>query len=278
MSDMDITKQKYFEEQLELAVAERTHDLRLIMEALLHAKEVAEAEAGRVKSMFVANISHELFTPMNGIIGMITLAKQRVSETKTIGMLEKAECSAKNLLVLINDLIQVADIEAKRGEAVEENFTLTTVRDRVVEILQNKTRDRGLTFEIKLPSALGSRPLKGDPDRLVIVLLKLGENAIKFTQAGFVLISMAVVTESETDLELRVDVQDSGIGIAMADQGRLFSLFTQLDGSSTRRYQGMGLGLALSKLLVESMGGTISVQSDVGVGSTFRFVVRLKTK
>lgn len=264
-------------EQLELAVADRTRDLRLMMEELRCATESAEA-AHRAKTIFLGNINHELRTPMNGILGMTYLAKQRVADPAVLAKLDVVEQSARALLRIIDDLIQIADIEAVRVEPVETCFTLAAICNRVAEALQNEAVHKGLLFEIKIHGNLGSRPLRGDAERLTSVLTKLGENAIKFTQAGFVTVRMEAVEESPIDLELRVEVQDSGIGIAVADQRWLFNLFEQVDGSSTRQYCGMGLGLAISKRLVESMGGTIGLRSDIGRGSTFWFVVRLRTE
>jgi len=278
MSYADISERQRDEERIELAVAERTRDLHLTLEEMSRAKEFAESEAYRTKSMFLANVNHELRTHMNGIVGMTALAKQRISDTTTVAHLEKAERSARSLLLIINDLIQIADIESKRGAPLDVRFALATVCDEVAAELQKKARDKGLTFDINVPCAMGTKPLRGDPERLTNVLLKLGDNAIKFTHAGFVKIDMGVVAESPTDLELRVEVKDSGIGIALADRGRLFNPFEQLDGSLTRQYGGLGLGLAISKRLVESMGGTIGLKSGIGKGSTFWFVVRLRTE
>lgn len=239
------------------------------------AKEAAEA-ANRAKTTFLANISHELRTPMNGIMGMTTLAKRRVTDPVAQEQLDKASNSAKALLALINDLIEISNIEANRLQLDDVPFTLNSVRANILLLLRSKAQDKGLKFTVELSDALGEIQLRGDPGRFGSIILNLASNAIKFTSAGFVSVRIFANAETATDIELRAEVTDSGIGLDAPDQSRVFCLFEQGDGSSTRKYGGTGLGLALSKRLVESMGGKIGLSSELGVGSTFWFFVRLR--
>jgi PAS domain S-box-containing protein len=239
------------------------------------AKEAAEA-ANRAKTTFLANISHELRTPMNGIMGMTTLAMRRVTDPVAQAQLDKASNSANALLALINDLIEISAIEANRLQLDDVPFTLNSVRASILLSLRSKAQDKGLKFTVELSEALGETRLRGDPGRLGSILLNLANNAIKFTSAGFVSVRIFANTETVTDIEIGAEVTDSGIGLDVPDQSRVFYLFEQGDGSSTRKYGGTGLGLALSKRLVESMGGKIGLSSELGVGSTFWFFVRLR--
>jgi PAS domain S-box-containing protein len=243
--------------------------------ALSLAKDVAEA-ANRAKTAFLANISHELRTPMNGIMGMTTLAKRRVTDPVAQEQLDKASNSAKALLALINDLIEISDIEANRLQLNDVSFTLNPVRANILLLLQSKAQDKGLKFTIELSDAFGEIQLRGDPGRIGSIILNLASNAIKFTSVGSVLVRILANAETATDVDLRVEVIDSGIGLDATDQSRVFNLFEQGDGSTTRKYGGTGLGLALCKRLVESMGGKIGLSSELGVGSTFWFFVRLR--
>jgi PAS domain S-box-containing protein len=236
--------------------------------ALSLAKDVAEA-ANRAKTAFLANISHELRTPMNGIMGMTTLAKRRVTDPVAQEQLDKASNSAKALLALINDLIEISDIEANRLQLNDVSFTLNPVRANILLLLQSKAQDKGLKFTIELSDAFGEIQLRGDPGRIGSIILNLASNAIKFTSVGSVLVRILANAETATDVDLRVEVIDSGIGLDATDQSRVFNLFEQGDGSTTRKYGGTGLGLALCKRLVESMGGKIGLSSELGVGSTF---------
>ncbi|MBS0344903.1 MAG: PAS domain-containing protein [Proteobacteria bacterium] len=267
---MDITDQKRAElalaeqqEYLESVVAERTMALRI-------AKEAAES-AHRAKNMFIANVSHELRTPLNGIMGMTDIAMRKSDDPKVKDCLGKARISSQRLLSLINDLIDIADIEAERVVLEHQPFLLADICKEVVQIIQPAASRKGLEFRIDITPALAARPLVGDAPRLTQVVLNLADNAVKFSTQGRIDIRFCVERETDSVLMLRCDVQDTGIGISTADQARLFTLFEQGDSSSTRRYGGTGLGLALSRKLVHLMNGEIVVHSQPGAGSTFRF-------
>jgi two-component system sensor histidine kinase/response regulator len=257
-------------DHLEQEVLLRTADL-------VEAKIAAEA-ASRAKSAFLANMSHELRTPMNGVMGMIDMAKRRMVDPKGLDQLAKARSSADRLLGVLNDILDISKIEANRMVLEDAPLELDNVRDNLLGVLEHKAHEKGLRLEIDLPADLARRPLRGDPLRLGQILINLLGNAIKFTERGEVVLSVRVKIESAQTLQLRFAVRDTGIGIDAKAQTRLFRSFEQADNSMTRRFGGSGLGLAISKRLVEMMGGEIGVESIPGQGSTFWFIVPLKKR
>jgi signal transduction histidine kinase/ActR/RegA family two-component response regulator len=251
--------------------------LRRIRQAeldLLHAKEAAEA-ASRAKSTFLANMSHELRTPMNGIMGMAELAQRHAVEPKLRTQLAKIILASRHLLGVINDILDISKIEAERLTLEHTHFKLGEVLENLRSLVGQKAAEKGLQLRFELPPELAGLSLQGAPLRLGQILLNLAGNAIKFTTAGSVAILVSRVAEGADDVQLRIEVQDTGIGIAAADRERLFTAFEQADGSMTRKYGGTGLGLAISKRLVHMMGGEIGVDSTVGAGSTVWFTARL---
>jgi signal transduction histidine kinase len=253
---------------LEDLVRERT-------DALSIAKEAAEA-ANRAKSIFISNISHELRTPMSGIMGMIELVLRRNSDAKQLDLLGRAKASAQRLLILINDLIDIAGIGANRLALERVSFPMRDIQVAIERMLARAAAKPALRTRLALAPEVSSLLLIGDPARLNQVIANLVDNAIKFTEQGEVAVKILLEAETPEQVTLRIEVEDTGIGIASEDQQRVFSLFEQGDGSSTRKYGGTGLGLALSKQLVEMMGGKIGVNSEVGRGSTFWFTVCLE--
>jgi PAS domain S-box-containing protein len=251
-----------YRQDLETMVGWRTEELQL-------AKEAAEV-ASRAKSIFLANISHELRTPMNGIMGLGEMVKRRVSEPKVRELLDRQSESAERLLNLLNDLIEIASIEADQLVLKQDSFLLPDFLEPLLTQPRENAARKGLAFVVDLAPMLREHPLHGDALRLGHVLSNLLSNAVKFTDAGSVQLSVRESTSLTGQRMVCFAVIDSGIGIAFEDQQRIFALFEQGDGSSTRKYGGTGLGLALSRKLVEMMGGSIGVESHPGRGSTFR--------
>ncbi|HVY07209.1 MAG TPA: response regulator [Burkholderiales bacterium] len=235
-----------------------------------------EAEEGtRAKSEFLANMSHEIRTPMNAIIGLSYLTLQTGLSGKQRNYIEKVHRSAENLLGIINDILDFSKIEAGRLEIESTDFRLDTLLDGAANLIGMAAQHKGVELMFRLQPDL-PMALVGDSLRLNQVLCNLGNNAVKFTDSGGeVVIEVGMLWQSATEVLMRFAVRDTGIGMTLEQQSRLFQSFSQADASTTRKYGGTGLGLAICKRLTELMGGQISVQSSVGAGSTFSFTARL---
>jgi signal transduction histidine kinase len=244
--------------------------------ALSIAKEAAEA-ADHAKTHFLSNMTHELRTPMNAIIGLTELALGRASDAKQAEQLGKVQRASEQLLALITQMMDITGLQAKQLSLEQKPFKLTTVLESLSRLLAPDAQRKGLAWSVDMQGECASLALQGDAVRLGQVLLAMAGNAIKFTPRGNVAVLVTLVEQTDRDVMLCFEVRDTGVGIAAADQKRIFSLFEQLDGSSRRRHGGTGLGLALSRQLVELMGGQCGVKSQLNVGSVFWFTARLRT-
>ena len=259
---------------LEARVRGRTAELEIANQSLLVAKEAAE-EASRAKSTFLANMSHELRTPMNAIMGITGIALSHADDPKLRDQLGKIDNASRHLLAVINDILDISKVEAGRLTLEQGNFTLGEVMANLTSLIGDKAIDNGLQLRIELTPALAHLGLRGDALRLGQILLNITGNAVKFTEAGTITLRAFPTEESSTDVLLRFEIQDTGIGISLEEQQRLFTAFEQADASMTRKFGGTGLGLAISKRLTKLMGGDIGVKSQTGEGSIFWFTVWL---
>jgi two-component system, sensor histidine kinase and response regulator len=253
-------------------IAARAATQRELEAARSHAEE-----ATRAKSMFLANMSHEIRTPMNAIIGMSYLALQAGLAPRQHDYIHKVHQAAKSLLGIINDILDFSKIEAGKLKLEQSRFRLEDVVANALALVQHAAHEKELELLLGMDDAalVGERgAMLGDALRLGQVLTNLLSNAVKFTAQGCVRLDVALAQRSGDDITLRFTVRDSGIGMTREQVARLFQEFTQADGSTTRRFGGTGLGLTISRRLVELMGGEIAVDSLPGSGSAFTFHAR----
>ncbi|MDD2988993.1 MAG: response regulator [Zoogloea sp.] len=281
----DITERKAAEaelvsyrDHLEQLVAVRTRQLEEANEVLSQrtaeveaAREASDA-ANRAKSAFLANMSHEIRTPMNAIMGLTHLLRRSLEGAEVQSRLQKISDAAEHLLSVINDILDISKIEAGKLTLNETDFNLEEVVGKACALVADKAHQKGLELVVDM----GSVPtrLRGDPGRLGQMLVNYLGNAVKFTETGLILLRCRSEGESDTAVSVRVEVSDTGIGIAPEHLPRLFTPFEQADGSTTRRFGGTGLGLAITGHLARLMGGEAGVSSEPGHGSTFWLSLR----
>ena len=234
---------------------------------VLTAKEAAE-EATKSKSAFLAMMSHEIRTPMNGVMSMAEMLDQTELSSDQRSMSQVIRASAQSLLTIINDILDFSKIEAGKLDIEAVEFSLLEVVEGAGELIAGRADEKGLSLAVDLDPQIPDR-LIGDPTRLRQILLNLMGNAVKFTEAGGVLLSVERQASSADGLQLRFEIVDTGIGLTHEERGRLFQAFSQADTSTSRRYGGTGLGLSICRRLVDMMGGSIGVDSTPAVGSTF---------
>jgi signal transduction histidine kinase len=234
-----------------------------------------EAAANRAKSEFLANMSHEMRTPMNAIIGMTTIARFADTTEEKDECLGKIEAASKHLLGVINDVLDMSKIEARRFELSRALFRFDQMLQKVQTINSHRVEEKHQRFTINTDTAIPA-VLLGDEQRLAQVITNLLSNAVKFTpEWGSIQLNCTLLSKADDWCVLQFEIIDTGIGISEEQQKRLFTSFEQADAGITRRYGGTGLGLAISKQIVELMQGTIWMKSELGKGSTFFFTVEL---
>lgn len=262
-SSYDVTNQKEAEE-----------DLKRYQSLLITAKEAAET-ANKAKSEFLANMSHEIRTPINGIVGMIDLTLLADLNEDQKDNLVTAKACANSLIKIVNDVLDFSKMEANKMTIENVNFNLKELIEEIIRVHSPRVLDKGLelnyTFSSNIPTYL-----VGDPGRLRQILNNLISNAIKFTERGEVTITIKGTNNTKDEAELKFFVTDTGIGIAKEELKLLFNSFSQVENTYTKKYAGTGLGLVISKQLVEKMGGRIEVESQKGKGSTFSFGIKFK--
>jgi PAS domain S-box-containing protein len=237
--------------------------------ALARTSDAAKA-ASRAKTAFLANMSHEIRTPMNAIIGLTHLLLRQIQSPKQVDQLKKIGDSAQHLLSIINDVLDISKIEAGKVDLDVGDFSAVSIFDNAISMLTERSAQKGLVLT-KVVEPAAAVLLRGDPTRIGQIVINYAANAIKFTERGAIILRARAVDADSAVVRLRLEVEDTGVGIDPEARERLFNEFEQADSSTTRRYGGTGLGLAICRLLAQLMGGSVGCDSVPGQGSLFWF-------
>ncbi len=270
----ELLRKVYDLEDAQSRLEDQGRHLVEMAEDLAVARDAAEA-ANRAKSDFLAVMSHEIRTPMNGILGLITLLLETPLDARQMEFARLVRGCAESLMTIINDVLDFSKLEARRMTLDAVDFAAAGVIEEVLALLSPRARGKELALRLEVAADVPPR-LNGDPGRMRQILLNLVGNAVKFTESGFVHVGVSQQALEDDRVALRVEVVDTGPGIAPEVQERLFTRFTQADSSTSRKYGGTGLGLAICKELCALMGGEIGVESAPGAGAKFWFTLQLR--
>ena len=272
---------------LELTILKTVNEVRLIrkgleaheqLETTLQEKERAEIETDRArqsekfKQQFLANMSHEIRTPMNSVVGLTHLLLKTSLNEQQLRYVDTIRKSSENLLVIINDILDVSKIEAGKMVFEKTAFVFTEIMDNLFQMMLIRSEEKKLSLELELSPEIPS-VLIGDPVRLQQILINLVGNAIKFTEQGKVTITAVPVELDGVECKVRFNITDTGIGISPETVGIIFESFAQATSETNRKFGGTGLGLTISKQLIDLQGGAIDLASEVGLGTTFSFTL-----
>jgi len=258
-------------DNLELRIRERTSELNRSHDELLKATREAE-QANEAKSIFLSNMSHEIRTPLNGIIGLCKLLLEKEHSAEAVEIIEGIDFSAGHLLNIVNNILDYNKLEAGKAKVVTTDFNLIKNLEQIKKGFESNATEKGLQFIFRIEDNV-PQDINSDPLRITQILNNLLNNAVKFTNEGYVKLSIEMLSLTNNEVQLRFVVTDSGIGIPEEKQHLIFRSFEQSDSSVERTYDGTGLGLSITKALVEMLSGKISLESRIGYGS--RFIVDL---